>query len=375
MRIAFVDLGALHEPIREDIEASLRRVLERGHFILGPEVGAFEEEFASYCGTQHCVGVSNGLDALALILEAMEIGAGDEVIVPANTFIATWLAVSHVGANPVPVEPDAATQNIAPQLIEMAITPRTRAIIAVHLYGCPADMAAISAIGGRHAIPVIEDAAQAHGAVYRGRKVGSLSAAAAFSFYPTKNLGALGDAGAVTTDDATLAARIRRLRNYGSSARYVNDEIGHNRRLDEVQAAVLRVKLRHLDRWNEQRRNVAGYYQHGLARTPLRLPAFPSDTQPVWHLYVVRSAGRDRLMAALTEAGVETLIHYPIAPHLQGAYAELGIRRGSLPVSETIQNEVLSLPMGAHLDQRAVSRVCQAIIDAMTEMDQGRAPE
>ena len=322
---------------------------------------AFESEFAAYCGTRHCVGVGNGLDALALILRALEIGPGDEVIVPANTYIATWLAVSHVGALPVPVEPDETTYNLDPAQLEGAISDRTKAILVVHLYGLPADMDGIDQIANRHGIPVIEDAAQAHGALHRGRRAGSLGIAAGFSFYPTKNLGALGDGGAVTTNDRALVEKVRTLRNYGSHVRYMNDEIGYNSRLDELQAALLRVKLSRLDEWNEQRRYLAEAYCKALSASRLSLPSTPPYAEHVWHLYVVRTRARDALMDFLEQRGIATLVHYPIPPHLQQAYLNLGHARGCLPISEAIHQEVLSLPLWPQMPVGNVEIVAQAI--------------
>jgi dTDP-4-amino-4,6-dideoxygalactose transaminase len=358
-RIPFLDLKAPYGELREEIDAAYRRVMESGWFILGAEVEAFESEFASYCGARHCVGVANGLDALHLALRAWGIGAGHEVIVPSNTYIATWLAVTHAGATPVPVEPVEATFNLDPERIEAAITPKTRAIIAVHLYGQPAAMDPILTVATRHGLRVLEDAAQAHGARYRGRPTGTLGDAAAFSFYPGKNLGALGDGGAVTTNDADLAQHLRRLRNYGSAVKYVNDLKGFNSRLDELQAALLRVKLRHLDEWNERRRAVARWY---LAELPRRCPEFglpqvPEWADPCWHLFVVRTQLRTATQEILREKGAETLIHYPIPPHLQQAYAHLGIPRGSLPIAEQLANQVISLPMGPHLAPRDLDSV------------------
>lgn len=347
--IPFLDLKAPHSELREELDEAWRRVTESGWYVLGREVEAFEEEFAAYCGTRHCIGVGNGLDALHLILRAMEIGPGDEVIVPSNTFIATWLAVSLAGATPVPVEPDERTCNIDPLRVEEAITPRTRAILPVHLYGQPADMDPINAAAGRRGIRVVEDAAQAHGASYRGRKAGSLGHAAGFSFYPGKNLGALGDGGAVTTDDDRLAERIRLLRNYGSKVKYRHEAPGVNSRLDELQAALLRVKLARLDEWNDRRRGIARRYLAGLCGTGIRLPEWPDRCEPAWHLFVVRSARRDALQRSLGEAGIGTLIHYPVPPHLQPPYRELGLRAGSLPICERMAGEALSLPMGPHL--------------------------
>jgi dTDP-4-amino-4,6-dideoxygalactose transaminase len=349
MNTPFLDLQAVYAELRDELDAAYRRVMQRGWFILGQEVTAFEEEFASYCSTRHCVTVGNGLEALHLILRACGIGAGDEVLVPSNTFIATWLAVTWSGATPVPVEPDLRTYNIAPEAIEDAITARTRAVIPVHLYGQPADMDQVQLVATRHGLKVIEDAAQAHGANYKGRRTGSLGLAAAFSFYPGKNLGALGDGGAITTNDAELAEKLRLLRNYGSEVKYQHYLKGFNSRLDELQAAFLRVKLTCLDEWNRRRRAAASEYLRLLAGTDLVLPFVPMWAEPVWHLFVVRSKRREALMRSLAEQGIGTSMHYPVPPHLQNAYSELGFRAGSLPISEALSNEVLSLPFGPHL--------------------------
>ncbi len=368
MPIPFLDLKAINLRHREQMHAALDRVLDSGWVLLGKELAAFEEEFAAYCGVRHCVGVGNGLDALHLVLRAWDIGPGDEVIVPGNTYIATWLAVTHAGAVPVPVEPDPATHNIDPERIESAITPRTRAIIAVHLYGQPCDMAAIMAIADRHGLKVLEDAAQAHGARYLGKRAGSLGHAAAFSFYPGKNLGALGDAGGVTTNDGELADRVRMLRNYGSCKKYVNETVGFNSRLDEFQAAVLRAKLERLDADNENRAAIAACYAQKLEGIPqLVLPTVLPSCDSAWHLYVVRHPERDRLIAALAEHGIGTLVHYPIAPHLQQAYRSLGIERGALPVSERLQAQVFSLPMGPTMTSGDATRVAELLCESMTE--------
>jgi dTDP-4-amino-4,6-dideoxygalactose transaminase len=358
MNVPFLDLKAPHEELREELEAAARRVMDSGWFILGPECEAFEAEFAAYCGARHCVGVGNGLEALHLVLRAMGVGPGDEVIVPSNTYIATWLAVSYAGATPVPVDPDPLTHNLDPARVEEAITPRTRALMPVHLYGQPADMDAVNDIAARHNLRVVEDAAQAHGALYRGRRAGALADAAGFSFYPGKNLGALGDAGAVVTDDDELADRVRLLRNYGSRVKYENEERGYNSRLDELQAALLRAKLSRLDDWNARRRRVAESYLQQLEGVAgLVLPEVPEWADPVWHLFVVRTPERARLQAYLSEAGVGTLIHYPKPPHLQAAYADAGRRAGDFPVAERLAGEVLSLPMGPHLSREAVEYV------------------
>ena len=352
MIVPFLDLKASYAELKEELDAACRRVMESGRFVLGEEVGTFEQEFADYCEARWCVGVGNGLEALHLILRALEIGPGDEVVVPANTYIATWLAVSDTGATPIPVEPNEQTYNLDPSRLEEALTPRTKAIIPVHIYGQPAEMDAINRIAEPGGIKVIEDAAQAHGARYKGRRVGGLSTAAAFSFYPGKNLGALGDAGAVVTNDAKLADKVRVLGNYGSRVKYFNETKGFNSRLDEMQAGMLRVKLRKLDEWNDRRKCVAEFYSQALEGVSnLALPHVPVWADPVWHLFVVRHAERDRLQQHLGAAGVGTLIHYPCPPHLQAAYSELGFASGAFPRTEQMANEVLSLPMGPHLTE------------------------
>jgi dTDP-4-amino-4,6-dideoxygalactose transaminase len=357
----FLDVGATYQELATEIDAAVSRVLKSGWYLLGAELEAFEREFAAYCGAEHCVGVANGLDALTLILRAMNVGPGDEVIVPSNTYVATWLAVSQVGATPVPVEPDLATSNLDPTRLEAAITSRTRVVIPVHLYGMPADMDPIVEIATRHGIRVVEDAAQAHGARYRGRRTGSLGDAAGWSFYPGKNLGAFGDGGAVTTNDATLADRVRVLRNYGSRRKYENEVQGVNSRLDEIQAAALRVKLKALDIWNDRRRKVAARYLEALEETPLVLPSVPVWAEPVWHLFVVRSPNRDQLRDALAESGVDTLIHYPTPPHLQACYSDLGIKEGALPIAEALAREILSLPIGPHLSEPQLEHTINAL--------------
>lgn len=369
MRVPFLDLGATYQELQAELDEAYRRVMQSGWFILGQELQAFEQEFAAYVGVKHCIGVGNGLDALHLILRGYDIGPGDEVIVPANTYIATWLAVSYAGATPIPVEPCADTYNLDPARIEAALTSRTKAIMPVHLYGQPAAMEPIRAIAAAHGLKVIEDAAQAQGARYRGRRTGSLGDAAGFSFYPGKNLGAYGDAGAITTDDDALAERLRSLRNYGSQVKYHNDEKGYNSRLDELQAAILRVKLRYLDEWNARRAEIAALYLRALPSLGLTLPAVPDDTEPVWHLFVVRSAQRDELQRRLGEAEIGTLIHYPIPPHLQTAYAELPYRAGDFPISEAMAHEVLSIPIGPQLAPGDVEQVIEALIDC-TAQDQ-----
>lgn len=349
MNIPFLDLGAAYRELKTEIDTAIQRVLDSGWYILGPEVEAFEAEWAAYCEADHAVGLANGLDALILALQALDIGAGDEVIVPSNTYIATWLAVTAVGARPVPVEPDTATHNIDPARIADAITPATRALLPVHLYGQPADLDPVLALARQHGLSVIEDAAQAHGARYKGRRIGAHGDVVCWSFYPGKNLGALGDGGAITTNRPDLADRIRVLRNYGSRVKYENEVLGGNSRLDPIQAAVLRVKLSHLDAWTDRRRAIAGTYAEGLRDTGLILPHVPEWADPVWHLYVVRSPDRDGLQQRLAAAGVGTLIHYPIPPHMQAAYEGLGLAPEALPLARDLAGEVLSLPMGPQL--------------------------
>jgi len=359
--IPFLDLGGAYHELKPKIDAAVSRVLESGCYILGPEVEAFETEWAAYCEAKHAVGLANGLDALTLALRALDIGPGDEVIVPSNTYIATWLAVSGVGATPVPVEPDVATHNIDPARVEAAITSRTRVLLPVHLYGQPADMDPILDIASRHGLRVVEDAAQAHGARYKGKRIGAHGDIVCWSFYPGKNLGALGDAGAITTNDTALAERVTLLRNYGSHQKYVNEEAGVNSRLDPIQAVVLRVKLGVLDAWTERRRAVATAYTTGLAESGLRLPHVPEWANPAWHLYVVRTSDRDRLQGRITQAGIGTLIHYPIPPHMQKAYINMEILPEALPLARDLAREVLSLPMGPQLSLDQVQDIVNAL--------------
>ena len=362
MTVPFLDLHAACAELRPEIDAAIARVLDSGWYILGPEVEAFEAEFAGYCQADHAIGLANGLDALHLALRAMDVGPGDEVIVPSNTYIATWLAVSQCGAVPVPVEPDPATHNIDPARIEAAITPRTRVILPVHLYGQPADLDPILAIARKHGLRVLEDAAQAHGARYKGRRIGGHGDAVAWSFYPGKNLGALGDGGAVTTNDAQIADRMRALRNYGSRVKYVNEVAGYNSRLDPLQAAVLRVKLAHLDDWNARRTVLAQAYLDGLRDTGLVLPHVSDWAQPAWHLFVVRHRQRDDLQRVLSDAGIGSLIHYPIPPHKQQAYAEAGYPADAFPLASQLAGEVLCLPMGPQMGVGEVEEVVAALI-------------
>jgi dTDP-3-amino-3,4,6-trideoxy-alpha-D-glucose transaminase len=365
--IPFLDMKSVYAELKTELDAAYARVMESGWYVLGKEVEAFEAEYAAFCGTKHCVGLGNGLEALELVLRAWNIGAGDEVIVPSNTYIATWLAVTAVGARVVPVEPTPNGPNIDPERLAMAITPRTKAIMPVHLYGEPADMDAIMALAGKHGLKVVEDVAQAQGSKVRGRRAGSIGQAGAHSFFPTKNIGAFGDGGAVTTDDRAVADRLRALRNYGSKVKYVNIERGFNSRLDELQAAFLRVKLKHLDRWNEQRRRIAAHYDDRLAGIPgLGLPRVPQWAESAWHLYVVRTARRAELMKALEKAGIGSLIHYPIPPHLQEAYADLALPKGTFPLAETLAETVLSLPTGPHMKLEAVDEVAKVVREALS---------
>ena len=359
--IPFLDLGAAYRELQGEIDAAVSRVLASGWYIGGPEVEAFEAEWADYCGARHCVGVGNGLDALVLALRACDIGPGDGVIVPSNTYIATWLAVSEIGAIIQPVEPDPATYNITPEGIAAVITPETRAILPVHLYGQPAEIDRIAELATLKGLKLIEDAAQAHGASCRGDRIGAHGDAVCWSFYPGKNLGAMGDAGAVTTNNAQIAERVRVLGNYGSSRKYVNEARGVNSRLDPMQAAILRVKLSVLDAWTERRRTVASAYTAGLAGGGLILPHVPDWAEPVWHLYVARSPERDALQKRLTELGVGTLIHYPIPPHMQPAYSDLGLLPETLPLARELSAEVLSLPMGPHITETGIGSILNSI--------------
>ncbi len=363
MKIPFLDLKANYLELRDELDAASQRVLESGWYILGEEVEAFEQEFADYCGAKHCIGVANGLDALHLILRGYEIGKGDEVIVPANTYIATWLAVSYAGATPVPVEPNPQTYNLAPENIEAAITPLTKAIMPVHLYGQPAEMDVINEIARKHNLRVIEDAAQAQGARYKGKRTGNLGNAAGFSFYPGKNLGAFGDAGAITTNDDALADAVKVLRNYGSRVKYYNEVKGYNSRLDPLQAAFLRVKLKYLDEWNSRRVFIAQSYLKALSdATEIKLPRVPDGAEPVWHLFVVRSSRRDELQGFLNESEIGTLVHYPVPPHLSEAYSDEVFRQESYPVTEESAATVLSLPISPHLTIEQQNRVAELML-------------
>ena len=359
--IPILDLKSPYIELKAEIDAAITRVLNSGWYIGGIEVDSFEAEYANYCEAKYAVGVANGLDALHLSLLAMGVGSGDEVIVPSNTYIATWLAVSQCGAVPVPVEPDEQTYNIDPARIEAAITSRTKVILPVHLYGQPADIDPILAIAKKHSLYVLEDGAQVHGATYKDRPIGSHGDAVAWSFYPGKNLGALGDAGAITTNNPEIAKRITVLRNYGSRQKYVNEVRGFNSRLDPLQAAVLRVKLKYLNRWNDRRKTIANQYLREIKNTELILPFVPEWVDPVWHLFVIRHKHRNYLQNNLAESGISTLIHYPIPPHLQAAYFEFKSRRNQFPLAEVLATEVLSLPIGPHLNSSETFAVIKAL--------------
>ena len=361
LKVPFLDLRAPYVELRQELDAALARVADSGWYLLARELDAFERAFAAYTGARHCAGLANGLDALHLALRALGVGPGDEVIVPSNTYIATWLGVSQAGATPVPVEPDARTYNLDPAQLAAAVTERTRAILPVHLYGQPADMDAIADVARRHGLHVLDDAAQAHGARYKGRRVGGLADITAWSFYPGKNLGAFGDAGGITTDDDALVDRVRVLRNYGSRVKYVNEVQGYNSRLDELNAAVLAVKLAALDEWNARRARQAAVYAEALGDLPIVLPFVPSWAEPAWHLYVVRVRNRQAVQAELARRGVGVMIHYPIPPHRQQAYAEMGFAAGDFPIASAMADEVLSLPIGPHLSHAEQEHVIEAL--------------
>lgn len=362
MNIPFASFVPMHEEIRKDLDAAFKKVVDKSYFIQGEECEKFEEEYAAYCGTKYCVGVATGLDAIYLILKALDIKAGDEVIVPSNTYIATALAVSFTGAMPVFVEPVIDTYNIDVTRIEEKITEKTKAIIAVHLQGRAADMEAINAIAKKHGLYVLEDAAQAHGARYKGQRVGALSDAAAWSFYPGKNLGALGDGGCITTNNKQIADKVRALGNYGSDYKYHHIYQGTNSRLDEMQAAFLRVKLPHLDRWNEARRRIAEAYLSGINNPLIKLPlATSEDYEHIYHVFVIRCDRRDELEKYLRDNGIGTVKHYPVPMHLQKAYEELHIQEGELPIAEEISKTVLSIPMYYGMSDEEVAYVIDSL--------------
>ncbi|NBF09325.1 DegT/DnrJ/EryC1/StrS family aminotransferase [Pseudomonas sp. Fl4BN1] len=361
MKVPFLDLKLVNDVTKSEMSTAFNRVIESGWYIQGKELEAFESEFSAYCKTEYCIGVGTGLDAIHLLLVAYGIGPGDEVIVPSNTFIATWLAVSRTGATPVAVEPDLQTYNISAESIEAAITPSTAAIIPVHLYGQPADMGAINTIAKKYKLLVIEDAAQSQGALYRGQPTGGLGHSAATSFYPGKNLGALGDGGAILTNDSSIAKKVRELRNYGSPLKYQHDSLGYNSRLDEIQAAFLRVKLNVLDAANGSRKQIAQRYTEGLKGSNIITPFVPEWANPVWHLYVIRTADRDQLQKYLKENGIETLVHYPIPPHQQKCYTNEVTH--TLPIAEKLATEVLSLPISPSMPMEHVDYVIDRILN------------
>ena len=372
MSVPFQDFKAAYHELKAELDDAYFRFMESGWYVLGNELTAFEEEYAHYCEAEHCVGVANGLDALHLALRALNIGPGDEVIVPSNTYIATWLAVTQAGAIPVAVEPDPATFNLDATRVEDAVTARTKVIFSVNLYGQPCDYDPLLAIASKHGLKLAIDNAQAQGSHYKGRRAGGIADIECHSFYPSKNLGAFGEAGAITTNDAELADKVRVLRNYGSRVRYHNEVAGYNSRLDELQAAFLRVKLRHLDEWNARRSAIAKQYldQLSILNSQLfsisgfqLLPSVPNWASPVWHLFVIRHPQRDALQKHLTDNGIQTIIHYPIPPHLSGAYrkAESGKQRVEMNIAEQLANEVLSLPIGPHMPPEHVVIVCQAL--------------
>ena len=367
--IPFLDVKAAYTELAIPIEEAIRRVMTSGWYVLGAEVESFEREFATWVGADHCVGMANGLDAIALALRAVGVGPGDEVIVPSHTYIATWLAVTMVGARIVPVEPDPTTNNLDPDRVEAAITLRTKALLPVHLYGHPADMVALAEIATRRGLRLIEDAAQAHGAAIGNTRIGHHGDAVAWSFYPGKNLGAVGDGGAVTTNDPDIARHLSMLRNYGSATKYVHDLQGVNSRLDPIQAAVLRAKLPYLAAWNARRERIAEIYEDGLASTALSLPATAPEMTHAWHLYVVKHDRRDDLQCALRDRGVQTLIHYPIAPFRQNAYADMKGFASDFPLAQHFSAQVLSLPMGPHLSEKDAQNIVAAVIDSLEALE------
>lgn len=368
MNLPFLELLPTYKELQPEFDAAYHRVMESGWYLLGKELEAFESEFAAFCGVKYCVGCGNGLDALHLILRAYGIGPGDEVVVPAHTFIATWLAVSYAGATPVPVDVEPVYYNIDPSKIEASITPRTKAIMPVHLYGHPADMDPIRAVAKKHQLKVIEDAAQAHGAVYQGSKCGNLGNAAGFSFYPGKNLGAFSDAGAVVTNDAEVAEKAKKLRNYGAAAKYQHESLGINSRIDELTAAFLRVKLTRLEEWNLRRQRVASGYLSALGGAAgIILPHAMEGCVHGWHLFVVRHRQRNLLQERLSARGVGSLIHYPVPAHLSGAYKALGYTRGAFPVAEQLADEVLSLPIGPHVSDVEVCYMNESLLKGLQE--------
>ncbi len=360
-RIPFLDLKAQYATIRNEVQAALAEVCDSARFAQGPPTTAFEQEFAAYCGVAHCVSLNSGTSALHLALRCLNIGPGDGVITTPFTFIATAWAISYVGATPVFVDIEPARRTLDPAKLEAAVTPRTKAIMPVHIFGTPADMDSINAIAAKHKLPVVEDAAQAHGARYKGKRVGQFSAISCFSYYPTKNLGAYGEGGALLANNERLAAHARSLREHAQSARYVHEEVGYNYRMDSFQAAVLRVKLKHLDAWNAARAAHARRYTELLAGTSYGLPTVLADSEPVWHCYVIECENRDRVRAALSDAGIDTAVNYPVPLHLQPVYRPLGYHRGNLPVAEQLCGRCLSLPIYPELSPEQINAVARAL--------------
>lgn len=362
MNIPFLNLHAAYRELKEEIDAAIQRVIDSGIYILGHEVEAFEREYSDYCQANYCIGVGNGLDAIYICLKSLGIGSGDEVLVPSNTYIATWLAVTQCGAIPVPIEPNVETYNLDPSLLPKLITKNTKAIIAVHLYGQPAPLDPILSFAKEFNLKVVEDAAQAHGASYKGRKIGSHSDMVAWSFYPGKNLGALGDGGAITTNHSELAEKARIIRNYGSKEKYFNNIQGLNSRLDPIQAAILRVKLSKLSEWNERRKKIAYFYNNVLSSANLIIPKQPKECNSSWHLYVLRHSNRDVIVKKLNDLNINVLIHYPVPPHLQKAYSSMGYQRGNFPIAESLADELFSLPIGPHLSFDEAQEVAQSVL-------------
>ena len=361
-RVPYLDLQAQYDSIRTEVLAALEEICESGRFAQGPATSHFEEKFAAYCGVDHCVSLNSGTSALHVALRCLDIEPGDEVITVAMTFIGTAWAISYVGATPVFVDIDPARRTMCPANLEAAITPRTKAIIPVHLYGMPAEMDHIKLIAERHGLPIIEDAAQAHGARYRGKRVGQFGKIACFSFYPSKNLGAYGEGGALVTNDASIAQRARSLRDHAQNQKYLHDEIGYNYRMDSFQAAVLAIKLKRLDAWNAARADRAAYYTELLANSSYKLPTHFSDSECVWHCYVIETPERDRLRSVLQDAGIETAVHYPVPVHLQKAYAHLGYKPGDLPVTERLCQHCLSLPIYPELSKEKIFTVASILL-------------
>lgn len=361
MPVPLLDLQTQFQNLNAEISSALRQVLEENAFVLGPAVETFEKEFARYCNVKHCVALNTGTSALHLALVCLNVGTDDEVITVPMTFAATVWGISYVGANPVFVDIDPVRHTMDPEHLKAAITRRTKAIVPVHLYGVPADMGAICRIADQYGIPVVEDAAQAHGARYRNRRVGSFGRAGCFSFYPSKNLGAYGEGGALVTNDDEIAARARRLRDQGQSQRFFHDEVGYNYRMDGFQGAVLAVKLKHLDAWNAVRADRAKRYHELLAELPFALPVAPNDSQSVWHLYVIEASERDGIRNKLAESGIQTGLHYPLPIHLQKAYSHLGLRKGMFPVSERLAERCVSLPMYPELTDAQVVEVSESL--------------